>query len=150
LKNDKYAKALTEVYSVLQNSEKEIQDLIPEEFKKFVIDNMEKEYEVAINFDNENWDNCILEETQAILAMIYRDYIVSKEEKKKLVEEELREEARIEQELREKYNTDNIFKKNISIEKNTNTIEDTSITTTKEKWYKKLFDNIKKIFGKFK
>lgn len=150
MKNDKYAKALTEVYSVLQNSEKEIQDLIPEEFKKFVIDNMEKEYEVAINFDNENWDNCILEETQAILAMIYRDYIVSKEEKKKLVEEELREEARIEQELREKYNTDNIFKKNISIEKNTNTIEDTSITTTKEKWYKKLFDNIKKIFGKFK
>jgi len=150
LKNDKYAKALTEVYSVLQNSEKEIQDLIPEEFKKFVIDNMEKEYEVAINFDNENWDNCILEETQAILAMIYRDYIVSKEEKKKLVEEELREEARIEQELREKYNTDNIFKKNISIEKNTNTIEDTSITTTKEKWYKKLFDNIKKIFEKFK
>jgi len=150
LKNDKYAKALTEVYSVLQNSEKEIQDLIPEEFKKFVIDNMEKEYEVAINFDNENWDNCILEETQAILAMIYRDYIVSKEEKKKLVEEELREEARIEQELREKYNTDNIFKKNISIEKNTNTIEDTSITTTKEKWYKKLFDNIKKIFRKFK
>jgi len=146
LKEDKYAKALAEVYIVLQNSEKEIQDKIPEKFKNFVVQNMEKEYVPTIDFNDANWDDSILEETQAILAIIYRDYIVSKEEREKLLEEETKEESRLERELREKYNPDNIFKNNINIEKNSS--EETSLVVIEEKWYKKIFNFIKKYLGK--
>ena len=150
MKDDKYAKALTEVYIVLQNSEKEIQDKIPEKFKTFLTENMEKEYKPTIDFSNENWDDSILEETQAILALIYRDYIVSEEERKELLEEEAKEEERIEQELREKYNPDNIFKNNINTKEDENIVEEKSIAVIEEKWYKKIFNIIKKIFGKAK
>lgn len=150
MEKDEYARALTEVYYVLQNSEEEIQDMIPEKFKKFITDNMEKEYVPTIDFNDENWDEHILEETQKILAIIYRDYIVNEEERKKILKEQEREERIIEQKLKEKYNPNNIFKNknNINTEKNINVTEEKSIIKIDEKWYTKLFKIIKKVFGK--
>ncbi len=149
MKNDNYAKALTEVYIVLQNSDKELQNMIPEKFQKFITENMENEYVPEIDFNDENWDDHILTETQAILAMIYRDYIASKEEREQILEDELREEARIETELREKYNPDNIFKKEKCIKENTDVVQETSLIIVEEKWYKKIFNIIKKYMKNF-
>ena len=51
-----------------------------------------------------------MEDTKAILALIYRDYIVSKKEREELIKKE-QEEVEKEEKLREKYNPDNVFKK---------------------------------------
>ena len=85
---DKYSRALKEVYVILENSEEKIKRKIPENFKLFVSKNMDKEYIPNISFNNEIWEDTIMEETQQILAIIYRDYLVTKEEREKLLKEE--------------------------------------------------------------
>lgn len=144
---DKYSKALKEVYVILENSEEKIKRKIPENFKLFVSKNMDKEYIPNISFNNEIWEDTIMEETQQILAIIYRDYLVTKEEREKLLKEESEEEKRIEQKLREKYNPDNIFKKNKEKDKSNDT--NTSMIKIEEiKWYKKIISKILSIFKK--
>lgn len=144
---DKYPKALKEVYIILENSEEKVKQKIPENFKKFIIRNMDKEYNANINFNYATWEDTIMEETQQILAIIYRDYLVTKEEREKLLKEESEEEKRIEQELREKYNPDNIFKKNK--EKDNSNDNNTSMIKIEEiKWYKKIISKILSIFKK--
>ena len=146
MENINYGKALTEVNVVIQNSENDIQKLIPENFKKFVIDNMDKEYIPTINFDDEKWEDSVMEETQAILALLFRDYIVSKEERKKIIDEEIKEEARIEQEKRERYNIDKIFeKKNTNIRATENNV---SMVEYKENVFIKIKKWIKNFFIK--
>ena len=66
--------------------------------------------DIINNSEKEDWDNNISEETKEILALIYRDYIVSPEERKELIKEEAEFEKQKELELREKYNPDNLFK----------------------------------------
>lgn len=144
---DKYPKALKEVYIILENSEEKVKQKIPENFKKFIIKNMDKEYNANINFNYATWEDTIMEETQQILAIIYRDYLVTKEEREKLLKEESEEEKKIEQELREKYNPDNIFKKNK--EKDNSNDNNTSMIKIEEiKWYKKIISKILSIFKK--
>ena len=146
---DKYSKALKEVYVVLRNSEESIQEKISENFKIFIIDNMDKEYELNIDFDNPHWEDTIMEETQQILAVIYRDYLVTKEEREELLKEESEEEKRIEQELREKYNPDNIFKKHKEKEEYNDTNINASMIKIEEiKWYKKFINKILSLFKK--
>ncbi len=144
---DNYSKALKEVFVILNNSEKMIKESIPENFNNFISKNMDKEYTPKINFNDLHWEDTILEETQQILAVIYRDYLVSKEEREQLLREESEEEKRIEQELREKYNPDNLFKKK---DKKTNENEkNTDLIKIEEiKWYRKIINKIMSIFKK--
>ena len=144
---DNYPKALKEVFVILNNSEKMIKESIPENFNNFISKNMDKEYIPEINFNDLHWEDTILEETQQILAVIYRDYLVSKEEREQLLRKESEEEKRIEQELREKYNPDNLFKKK---DKKTNENEKNTdlIKIEKIKWYRKIINKIMSIFKK--
>ena len=103
-------KSLKETYEIIQNSENKIIEKIPSNFLKFIEDNMDKNYNPKINFDDENWKNKINNDTKAILALIYRDYIVDTEKRNKLIQEEKAQREIYEQELREKYNPDEIFK----------------------------------------
>ena len=54
----------------------------------------------------------ILEETKELIALIYYSYVATEEQKKKLTEIWSENEKVFQEELREKYNPDNIFKKN--------------------------------------
>lgn len=140
-----YSQAFTEVLEVLNNSEKNIVSRIPKSFLEFLNNYKDKNYKVEIDFSNENWDEQVKKETQAILALIYRDYIVSQEERKRLLSEEREEERRIENKLREKYNPDNLFKnKSNNIENNTN--KPVKMVEYKESIFKKIINKIKSIF----
>lgn len=142
-----YSQAFTEVLEVLNNSEKNIVSRIPKSFLEFLNQYKDKNYKVEIDFSNENWDEQVKKETQAILALIYRDYIVSQEERERLLLEEREEQKRIENELREKYNPDNLFKnKTDNIENNTN--KSVEMVKYKESIFKKIISKIKSIFAK--
>ena len=74
---------------------------------------------------------------------------MSEEEKEKVKEEAEKQE----QEIREKYNPDNLFKKNSKIE-NEKSQDDTEQEVQKslliikeEKWYERIINKIKEIFG---
>lgn len=143
--------AVSEVIEILNHSESKITNKIPEKFMQFLYNNSDSEYKVDINFNNENWDDTIKQDTKVILALIYRDYIVSKEEREKLLKEEQKRLDEEEKELYEKYNTDNLFKKsNKIIEKvETDNINNMQLIEIKEEqWFKKIWKKIISLFGK--
>lgn len=140
-------KSLKETYEIIQNSENKIIEKIPSNFLKFIEDNMDKNYNPKINFDDENWKNKINNDTKAILALIYRDYIVDTEKRNKLIQEEKAQREIYEQELREKYNPDEIFK-NKTVKEN-EVINNNQLIEVKEaSWYKKIIESILRIFGR--
>ena len=145
--DNEYKEAFTETLEILKRVEKDIINKIPKQFITFLESNKNVDYNPNIDFSDEKWEDTIKPETQAIIALIYRDYIVSKEERKKLIEEEEQEEIKIENERREKYNPDNVFKnrqKNIqdNLENNMQLIE-----LKEYPWYKKVFNKILKVLG---
>ena len=105
-------KAVSEVIDVLKHSEIEVTQKIPKKFIEFLTKNSDRDYIPNIDYSKENWENSIEEDAKVLIALIYRDYIMSEEEKEKVIEEAERQE----QEIREKYNPDNLFKKNSKIE----------------------------------
>lgn len=148
--DENYRKSFAEVLEVLKNSNQNIVEKIPKKFIEFLNKNKDNEYVININFNDINWEDTIKQETQAILALIYRDYIVSPEERNKLLEEEREEQIRIEKELREKYNPDNIFKKRIqetNVEENI-VKDEVVMVEYKESIFKRIINRIKSIFNR--
>ena len=138
-------KAVSEVIDVLKHSEIEVTQKIPKKFIEFLTKNSDRDYIPNIDYSKENWENSIEEDAKVLIALIYRDYIMSEEEKEKVIEEAERQE----QEIREKYNPDNLFKKNSKIE-NEKSQDDTEQEVQKslliikeEKWYERIINKIK-------
>lgn len=147
MKNE-YRKALYEVYVVLEHTNEEIKNRIPKKFIEFIKENMDKsdEFYLKENIGLEKQD--LMLETKQILALIYRDYICSKEERKKLILQEKEKQNKIEEKNEEKYNIN--FKKNADnkkdgIDETRNSQENLLVKVKKEKWYKKLINKIRKI-----
>ena len=140
-------RAFSQVIEILNHSDKNIVERIPKQFINFLFENMDTEYNVNIDFSNKNWQETILEETKVVLALIYRDYIVSSEERAKLLAEEKKEQEEKERELREKYNIDNLFNKKRN-EMPDEFVEETRlIEVQKYPWYKRLYKKILSIFN---
>lgn len=140
----RYKQALSEVWEILSYSEKIIIEKIPEEFMNFIIENKDNEYKSQIDFWSENWEDSLKSETQAIIDLIYRDYICSPEKRKKLIAEEIQEEIQREEKIRQDYKYDDMFKN-----KKTNILNeinnDTDLTQReKQTWYKKILEIFKR------
>ena len=146
---ESFKDSLSEVYLVIQNSDIDIIKKIPDNFLNFIKDNMNKD-NIKTNTQNINLKNIISEDAKTILSLIYRDYLVSDEERNALLNEEQIKRIKYEQLLREKYNPDNLFKnskvKTQNLE-NTTLTEQTSIIEYKEKnFIQKMFDKIINLF----
>ena len=146
---ESFKDSLSEVYLVIQNSDIDIIKKIPDNFLNFIKDNMNKD-NIKTNTQNINLKNIISEDEKTILSLIYRDYLVSDEERNALLNEEQIKRIKYEQLLREKYNPDNLFKnskvKTQNLE-NTTITEQTSIIEYKEKnFIQKMFDKIINLF----
>jgi len=141
-----YRQAFAEVLEILKHTSKSIVEKIPEKFIMFLKDNKDDEYIADIDFSKPNWEDEVKKETQAILALIYRDYIVSPEKKSELIREEQEEQIRIENEIREKYNPDNKIKN----KKEETVIENINLPVEikKETLFMKLISFIKGLFNK--
>lgn len=140
-----YREAFAEVLKVLNYVDENLTNKIPNRFINFLEENKDPNYIVKIDFTNDNWENTIKEETQIILALIYRDYIISPEKRKELIAEETNVQQRIEKEMRVKFNPDNIFSKS----KQEEIIED-SIVNNEVAMMKYKESIFKKIVNKFK
>ena len=144
---EEYREAFSEVEQILNLMPTNLSNKIPARFKNIISSEKSKTYTPRIS---EPFEECELkEETTIILAVIYRDFLCSKEEREELLERDKNKLLEFEQELREKYNPDNIFKnKNNSTERIQDNIStETAIVEYKEKnFIQKLFDKIKHLF----
>ena len=122
---------------------------IPQKFINFLFENADNDYKPNINFYDDDWKNSVQDDTQAILALIYRDYIVSDDERKELLKEEQEDKLKREKELQEKYNPDNLFKKKtVEIQTPNNEVQLVKVNETS--WFKKVLNKIFNFFGRKK
>ena len=141
-----YEQAFLEVLEVLKYSSQSIKEKIPEKFVAFLNENKDNNSSVQIDFTKDNWEDELKQETRVILALMYRDYIVSPEKREELIRQEHEEQLIREKELKEKYTTDNIFKNT----QNEKIIENANLPAEikKENFFIKIINFIKNIFNK--
>lgn len=101
-----YQNALTEVEAILKLMSKDMLDKIPNSFLNFIEQKKSKSYIPNLNME------LSLNETRAILSLIYRSYLCNAEEKRKLKIDDSIELVKKEIELNKKYSYENLFKKN--------------------------------------
>lgn len=103
-------KVFSEVYDIIYHMEKELYNKIPKKFIHFIKENKDDNYIVNIDYSKSINEQELLQQTRVMLSLIYRDYLCDEEERQELIEKDKKELKRIEDENREKYNPDDIFK----------------------------------------
>ena len=79
--NDNFSKACKELYICLKNIDNELIDLIPAEFLKLIIENVDNEYIFIYNESKKLYEQELLDETKNMIGYIYYNYWTNEEEK---------------------------------------------------------------------
>jgi len=142
-----YREAFSEIDEIFKLMPISFINKIPIKFRDMIHNEKSKEYQPIIEEPLENYT--LKDETIIILSLIYRDFLCSKEEKERLKMRDAQRMKEVEEELREKYNVDNLFKNRQQVHENKQTqINNSLLVIEEEKWYKKIFNIIKKLFKK--
>ena len=145
MKNDLY-KAYAEVDEILSFMEDVYIDKIPKKLRELFKNERLEDYKTNIDPKIPLDEQKLQKKTFSILAMLNLNYWCEDEKEKQDLIAIYAENDRKKEELREKYNLDNLFKKKETAQKNT--AENTVLVEYKEeKFFKKL---IKKIMNFFK
>ena len=119
-------------------------------FRKIIIENQAPDYKVIIQEPLEQQK--LKKETLVILGLIYRDFLCDEQERKELKIQDAQELEKIEKELQQKYDIQNVFDARKENRKKQEESEDdysTSLTLyEKPTFLKRLFNIIKGIFKK--
>lgn len=138
--------AFAEVYDIIMHLEKDLYNKIPKSFIELVEQNRDKEYKFNIDYLKDINEQYLLQDTRAILALIYRDFLCDEEQRLKLKEQDEKQLEKSKKILYEKYNTDNIFRNKAN---NTILNQEISLIEKKdEKWYTKVFMFIRNLVKK--
>lgn len=141
-----YEEAFYEVDEILKIMPIDLLSKIPVQFRKIISENKAKNYKVDIQepLDEEK----LKEETVVILGLIYRDFLASPEEREELQAQDAEELCKIEEELQQKYDMENVFKRRKASQ---NDELSTDLVLYEEQGFlKKLFNLIKGLFNKNK
>lgn len=139
-----YRNAFKEVFEILQNTENNLVDRIPTKFMNFLKDNMNVNYKTNISSSIDIDKQDLLQETEAILSLIYRNYWATDEEKKEFAIKDKNES--IEKEKRVLYQESQIF--NRQKNRNNVTLENDLIVIPKDNFIKRCIKKILNIFRK--
>ena len=140
---EEYREAFSEVEQILKLMPTNLSNKIPTKYRNIISLEKSKTYTPRIS---EPFEECELkEETTIILAVIYRDFLCSKEEREELLKRDKNKLLEFEEELREKYNPDNIFSKSPDniIEPENNEIQ---LIEYKESVFRKILNKIRAFF----
>ena len=145
ISTNEYSVAITEVLYILKYLPKDMTSNIPSDFLEFFNENAISTYKPDFDL-SKGLDNVKLNhKTKILLAIIYRNYICSEQERldydKILIQNENEHQIK----LKEKYNTDNIFKET-KTEKNSDNIN--KLVIYKKSYFTRFKDFIKKILHK--
>ena len=142
-----FSEGITETLDILNHMDKSYTDKIPKKFKDFLEKNKLDSYIPHLDHSKKIKEMNLKEKTKDILATIYMNYWCNSEQKEDYIRRLKQNEERFQENLREKYNPNDIFKdKKIETDKDTtNTVE---IVEYKESIIKRIIRKIKNIFTK--
>ena len=145
-----HANAYSEVIEILKYISEESYNKIPKEKIEVFENYSNKEYQFDYNpyltLDKQN----VSEITKTIIAILFRDYWATPEQRDKIKAKERYDIQKEEEEKRKKYNNiDNLFTDNLNIIKeNQNIKENTLLIEYKESIFHKIISKIKSFFRK--
>ena len=131
---------------ILQNTQEDLVAKIPNKIRQFIRENKNQEYMTSIVNGKPLNEQDILPETQSLLALIYRSYWATEEEKKEFAKSDIVEIERTNQNIY--YN--NIFenKREVTkVEEEQKGITDL-VLVQEEKWYQKVWKKLCSLFRK--
>ena len=157
---DTISKSFSEVYDIINHLEENLLKKIPKSFIKIIEEQRDKTYKVNIDYSKNINEQALFRETKVILSLIYRDYIVEKDERKKLVDQENKRIQSLyeinfqkrNQKIKERIAKENLQNNNIeNYALNENTLKDNKeelslLDQNQEKWYRKILEKLRKIF----
>lgn len=145
---ENYARAYTEVLEMLKYLPYEELNRIPKEKIDFFERNKDKSYKFNISLEKPLAEQNISIEANSVIITLFRDYFATDTQKEKLKNILEQNEMKYQEELREKYNPDNTFKKcNQKNEINENIIQnENSLVEYKETFFRRFINKIKNIF----
>lgn len=133
-----YKNAFKEVYVILENTDETLLSKIPNKFIDFLKTHMNSNYKTNIKNNIRIDKQPLLKETEAILALLYRSYWASDEEKKSF--------SKVKKKENNFKDINDIFEKRKNI--NAVTIDHDLMVVPKENFINKLIQKIKSIFKK--
>lgn len=145
-----YSKAYTEVLEMIKHLPENEYNKIPKEKIEFLERNKDNKYKFVINPQIELEKQNISIEANSIIVTIFRDYFATDLQKEKLKIILEQNENKYQEQLREKYNPDNLFENrkkecmNSCVEKNTSLL----VVEREENFFKKLINYVKKLIFK--
>lgn len=144
-------KAYAEVLLILSYMEQKYADMIPKKLLELFNEEKDKNYQPNINPKISLAEQNLQRKTLALLAMLNLNYWCKDEnEKQEMLKMYSENDKKIEAEMRERYNPDNLFrKKEEPIENDENKQENTElIKYKKQNIFKKILNRIMKFFKK--
>jgi len=146
---DTYEKAYREVIELLKFFPRESIEKIPEEKLNLYINKMDRTYNYKVDKTKCFEQQEMLEKTKAIFANIFRDYWATDYQRERIIAKEKYDKEKIEEEKREKYNPDDIFKnRKVEILQEETVMDNTAMVEYKESIFKKIINKIKSLFHK--
>lgn len=142
--SSEYSKSISEVLDILKHTNKDDVDKISSQFMKFLVENAHKEYIPKLDHTKRIKDMGLNEKTIGILSIINTKFWCTPEQKETF-NDKLKENQKIyEEELRKKYNPNNLFKdRKIKVENN---VEDSAaMVEYKEPFLTKVRNWLKRI-----
>ena len=140
--NIEYANAYTEILEILKYIPVEDYNKIPEEkinlFKKNSNKNYTFSYNPRVTLDEQN----VSKITKTIIAILFRDYWATPEQKEKIIAKENYDKIKIEKEKAKQYETDYLFKQKVL---KTEEIK-TNLPVKEQRVFVKIINFIKNIF----
>lgn len=126
-----YSRAFKEVNEIIKFFPRSEYEKIPKNFINFIKENMDNEYNYIVKHIDDFQNQEMLEETKIMLAIIYREFIASNEERKQIYETEKLEILQEEKINFEEYNPEDLFKKQNDKEKSDEVSENMQIIENK-------------------
>lgn len=143
--NERYGIAMAETLHYLKGISQDDINKIPDNFITFLKNNASQNYECKFDYTRPLKELNLKNETRGLIAMICLNYWCETEEQKDAFREHLnKNEKQYQEELRKKYNTDDLFKnKKAKVETVENAVAmleyKESIFTKIKSWFKRTF-----------
>lgn len=145
-----YSEAAKEVLAILDNTEAEAVNKISKKFLNFLKENASKTYKPEFDTTKPIKELKLKPKTEALLGMIYLNYWANEEERVAFKNKVKENEINYQKELKQRYNSDNIFKRHTTMVKEKQEdiqMQEAALTKNKKDiLIQKIKNKIKKIF----
>ena len=143
--NVEYSNAYSEVLEILNHISKEDYNKVPSNMIELFTTNQNKDYRFNYNINKTLNEQNVSKIAKTIIAILFRDYWATPGQREKIIAREKYDIAKIEEEKREIYNPDDIFKKKEKFQEENIVSQNTSLIEYEESnILKKLLNKIMK------